>query len=211
VITRPGVRSRPDALLVDFDGVVRRCDPTVGADIERRHGLPAGTLAATGTDWHRLRPAISGEVTRDEWRNNFAEAIADRVGGLEPARAVVDEYDRDRGELVAEVLDFIDEVRDAGKRVALVANAMGDFDQILAHHGLTDRFDVIVNSSVLGVHKPAPAFFAAACAAVGTPAQRCLFVDDNDRDVRAARASGLAAYRYTGPADLPYLRAALGI
>jgi putative hydrolase of the HAD superfamily len=207
----PGARPRADALLIDFDGVVRRHDPEVNAGIERRHGLPAGTLLATGREWRRLRPAIAGEVTREEWRNNFAEALADRVGGIEPARAMVKEFDDYRGEIVPEVLAFVDEVREAGKPVALVTNAMDDLDQVLAYHDLADRFEAVVNSSVIGVHKPAPAFFAAACRAVETPPKRCLFVDDDDRSVRAARAAGLSAYRYNGPGDFPYLRAALGI
>jgi putative hydrolase of the HAD superfamily len=37
-----------------------------------------------------------------------------------------------------------------------------------------------------------------------------LFVDDEDRNVRGAREAGLAAFRWTGPMDLPYVRAALG-
>ena len=69
----------------------------------------------------------------------------------------------------------------------------------------------MVNSSVLGTHKPTPEYFAAACAAVGTPPGRCLFVDDSDRNVRAARVAGLSAYRWNGVKDLPYLRAALGM
>ena len=44
-----------------------------------------------------------------------------------------------------------------------------------------------------------------------TPPERCLFVDDQERNVRGARAAGLSAYRWNGPADLPYLRAALGL
>ena len=43
---------------------------------------------------------------------------------------------------------------------------------------------------------------------LGHPA-RVLFVDDTDRHVRGARVTGLAAYRWNGAADLPYLRAAL--
>jgi putative hydrolase of the HAD superfamily len=88
---------------------------------------------------------------------------------------------------------------------------MDDFDEVVTRYGLAGRFDVIVNSSVIGVHKPAKEFFLAACRAIETPPNRCLFVDDDDRDVRAARAAGLSGYRYTGPADFPYLRAALGL
>jgi putative hydrolase of the HAD superfamily len=204
-------RPRADALLIDFDGVVRRYDPSVNAEIEERHGLAPGTLLATGLQWDRLRPAVAGQVTRAAWLDSIAAELADRVGGIEPARAMVAEFDRYRGEVVPEVLAFVDEVRAAGKRVALATNGMDDLDEVLAHHDLVNRFDAIVNSAVVGVHKPAKEFFLAACRAIETPPNRCLFVDDTDRNIRAARVAGLSAYRYTGPDDLPYLRAALGL
>lgn len=204
-------RQRADALLIDFDGVVYRRDPSASAAVEERHGLPPGTVNDIGAQWGRLRQALAGEVSRAEWLDGIAHALADRVGGLEPARALVAQAQQHHGEIASEVLEFVDEVRAAGKRVGLAANAMDDFDEVVARYGLANRFDVIVNSSVIGVHKPAKEFFLAACRAIETPPNRCLFVDDDDRDVRAARAAGLSGYRYNGPEDFPYLRAALGL
>ena len=54
-------------------------------------------------------------------------------------------------------------------------------------------------------------FFREVCVAMGRPAARCFLVDDDERDVRGARVAGLSAYRWSGPDDLPYLRATLGI
>ena len=68
---------------------------------------------------------------------------------------------------------------------------------------------MVVNSSVIGVHKPAQEYFQAACVALDTPPARVLFVDDEDWAVRGARAAGLSAHRWGGHADLRYLRAAL--
>jgi putative hydrolase of the HAD superfamily len=206
-----GPRPQSDALLVDFEGVVYRYDPAPGAAAEERHGLPPGTVRDIGGQWGRLRQALAGESSRAEWLDGIAHAVADRVGGLEPARTLVAEVQEHHGEIVPEVLAFVDEVRAAGRRVGLAANAMDDFDEVVARYGLADRFDVIVNSSKVGVHKPAKEFFVAACLAMEKPPNRCLFVDDDDRDVRAARVAGLSAYRYNGPEDFPYLRAALGL
>jgi putative hydrolase of the HAD superfamily len=204
-------RQPADALLIDFEGVVYRRDPAAGAAVEERHGLPPGTVNEIGAQWGRLRQALAGEVSRAEWLDGIAHAVADRVGGLEPARALVAEALAHHGEVDREVLAFVDEVRAAGKRVGLAANAMDDFDEVLARYGLADHFDLIINSSAIGIHKPAPEFFKRACLAIQSPPNRCLFVDDDDRDVRAARAARLSAYRYNGPQDFPYLRAALGL
>jgi putative hydrolase of the HAD superfamily len=126
------------------------------------------------------------------------------------ARAVA-EWQVDRGTIDPQVLEFVGAVRAAGIPVGLATNATDRLDADLALHGLTDAFDVVVNSSVIGIHKPAPDFFARACEAIGTAPGWTLFVDDDDRAVRAARAAKLLAYRWTGPQGLPYLRAALGL
>ncbi len=54
-------------------------------------------------------------------------------------------------------------------------------------------------------------YFAAACGALATAPSMVLYVTADDRGVSAARVAGLAAYRWNGPADLPYVRAALGL
>jgi putative hydrolase of the HAD superfamily len=54
-------------------------------------------------------------------------------------------------------------------------------------------------------------YFLAACVALRTAPALCLYVDTDDRAVSAARVAGLSAYRWSGPADLPYVRAALGL
>jgi putative hydrolase of the HAD superfamily len=61
------------------------------------------------------------------------------------------------------------------------------------------------------VHKPAPEFFERACAALNVEPPWVLFVDDDDRTVRGARAAKLPSLRWTGPENLPYLRKALAL
>jgi putative hydrolase of the HAD superfamily len=112
--------------------------------------------------------------------------------------------------VVPQVLAFVREMRRSGVPVALATNATDDPDRELAALGLAEEFDAVASPARLGVHKPAREYFDAACAALDTPPERCLFVDDEDRNVRGARAAGLRAYRYTGPDDFRYLRAALG-
>lgn len=204
-------RPRPDVLLIDFDGVVRRYDPAVSAAVEERFGLPAGTVLQTALHWPRLLPALTGQVSRAEWLDGVATTLADRVGGDPAARSLMAEWDAYRGEIVPEVVEFVREVRAAGIRVGLASNATDDFRVDLAAFGIDDLFDVILSSAELGVHKPARDFFAAACAAVDAPPERCLFIDDDDRNIRGARAAGLSAYRYSHGDDLSYVRAALAL
>jgi putative hydrolase of the HAD superfamily len=197
------LRPRADALLVDLDGVLRRWDPAVQSAAEERHGLAPGTILRTAMEWPRVQPAITGRISHDEWMAGVAAAL--------DAPDAVKEWEQYRGEVDAEVLGLVRAAREAGRPVGIATNATDRLDADLTALGLAGAVDAVLNSSVLGVPKPSPEYFTRACRALRTPAERVLFVDDSDRFVRGARAAGLSAYRWTGPADLPYLRAALGL
>ncbi|WP_433652369.1 HAD family hydrolase [Micromonospora zamorensis] len=202
-------RERATALLLDLDGVLRRFDPAVAAGVEREYGLADGVLTEIAMQWGRLQPVLTGQLSHSDWVSSVADALAEPAGGPDRARAAVEQWQRYRGEVDTEVLDFVREVRAAGITVGLATNATDLLDADLAALGLTDELDVVVNSSTLGVHKPAPEYFQAACQALATPPARVLFVDDEDWAVRGARSVGLSAHRWGGHADLRYLRAAL--
>ncbi|KAB1907631.1 HAD-IA family hydrolase [Micromonospora tulbaghiae] len=201
-------RERATALLVDFDGVLRRWDPAVAVGVEREYGLTEGVLGEIAMSWGLLQPVLTGQVSHAQWMTSVADALTPAVG-VDRARAAVQEWQSYRGEVDPDVLAFVREVRAAGIRVGLGTNATDLLDADLAALGLTEELDVIVNSSVIGVHKPAKEYFQAACEALETPPGRVLFVDDEDRAVAGARVAGLSAHRWSGPADLRYLRAAL--
>ncbi|MFG1953310.1 HAD family hydrolase [Micromonospora sp. NPDC048830] len=201
-------RERATALLLDLDGVLRRWDPAVAAGVEREYGLAEGVLGEIAMSWGLLQPVLTGQVSHAQWMTSVADALTPSVGA-DRARAAVQEWQQYRGEVDPDVLAFVREVRAAGVKVGLGTNATDLLDADLAALGLVGELDVVVNSSAIGVHKPAPEYFRAACEALGTPPKRVLFVDDEDRAVSGARAAGLSAYRWSGPEGLRYLRAAL--
>lgn len=205
-------RAPATALLMDFDGVLRRYDSAVAATVERRYGLEPGVILATAMRREHLVPAILGRHTRAQWRAAVAEALAAAVGGADAAHAMLGEWDAHRGAVEPAARDLVAQVRRGGRPVALVSNATDDLADDLARLGLADAFDAVVSSAELGVAKPAPDFFAAACAALDVSPRECLLVDDSARHVHGARACGLAALRWSGtPADARYVRAALGL
>ena len=181
-------RDRPLALLIDLDGVLRVFDSSLPAAIERRHGLPGGALMRSAFTWGRISPALVGAETHAAWLESIVADLAPVAGGPELARAAVDEWQADRGVVVPEVLDLIREVRAARIPVGLATNATDRLDADLDKLGLSHEFDVVVNSSVIGTYKPTKGFFDAACKALQHPPALCLFVDDDDRHVRGARA-----------------------
>jgi putative hydrolase of the HAD superfamily len=196
------------ALLIDLDGVLRRWDPSVPASVERSYGLPSGVLLDTAMEWGLYRPAVAGELSDADWMADVAARLP-----LPPDRAAaaVAEWQRDRGVVDAEVLGFVRDVRAAGRPVGLATNATDRLRGDLSSLGLAGEVDVVVSSWEIGIHKPAPEFFARASAALELEPHWVLFVDDDDRAVRGARAAGMPAFRWTGAQDLPYLRGALGL
>jgi putative hydrolase of the HAD superfamily len=197
------VRDRARALLVDLDGVLRRWDPAVPAAVEQRYGLAAGALLDTAMQPDRLRPVLLGQVSHTEWMAG--------VGAALDCPEAVAEWQSYRGEVDPDVLGLVREIRAAGLPVGLTTNATDLLDADLAALGLVGELDTVVSSAALGVAKPALEYFTRACASVGVPPKDCLLVDDDERMVRGGRAAGLLAHRWTGTADLPYLRAALGL
>ena len=149
---------------------------------------------------------MAGEMTHEEWMR----LVADRLP-LPPdeAAAAVAEWQAYRGEPDPEVLAFVREVRAAGRKVGLATNATDLLDGDLAALGLTGEVDVVVNSVRPEDSQAGAGVLPAGLRADRRAAKYVLFVDDDDRVVRGARAAGLPAYRWTGPQHLGYLRKAL--
>lgn len=201
-------RDRARALLIDLDGVLRRWDPAPMIAVELEYGLPPASLLETSMAWDIYRPAVAGELTDAEWMRLVAERLP--IDGERAATAVA-RWQSYRGEPDPEALAFVREVRAGGRPVGLATNATDRLRPDLEALGLAGEVDVVVSSWELKVHKPAPEFFHRACELIGEQPKHVLFVDDDDRVVRGARAAGLSAYRWTGPQHLPYLRKALDL
>ena len=90
--------------------------------------------------------------------------------------------------------EALDRLRAAGLRLGIVSNSDGRVEEALEAAGIRDRFDVIVDSALIGVEKPDPAIFRAALTALGVAPEEAVFVGDlYDVDVVGARAAGIEA------------------
>ena len=73
-------------------------------------------------------------------------------------------------------------------------------------------FDVVVESSVVGVRKPDQRFYLLACEALGIAPTEAVFLDDLGVNLKPARALGMATIKVTDTADaLDELEDVLGI
>jgi HAD superfamily hydrolase (TIGR01549 family) len=94
----------------------------------------------------------------------------------------------------AGVPEAIAALRRAGIPVGLVSNSEGQLQALLERVGLGQAFDLVMDSTVEGVSKPAPEIFHRACERLGVDRAETLYAGDiPEIDVRGALRAGLQA------------------
>jgi putative hydrolase of the HAD superfamily len=142
-----------DAVLCDIDGVLRKW-PSVH-DLEQAHGLSAGALAAAAFAPARLLPAITGQVTDDQWRSAVVTDLAESGGSMDRAHAAVAAWSALVSAVDREVVALLAQAREAVP-VVLVSNATTRLEEDLERQGLANLADIVVNTAHIGVAKPDP-------------------------------------------------------
>ena len=75
-----------------------------------------------------------------------------------------------------------------------------------------DRFDEVVESSVVGVRKPEVEFYEIACAKLDVSPSDCVFLDDLGINLKPAAAMGMTTIKVVTPDQaIADLRAALAM
>ncbi|WP_405655951.1 HAD family phosphatase [Streptomyces sp. NBC_01386] len=184
--------TRISAVLFDFGGVLTTSLIEAFADFGATLGvdprLPLRLLAKDERSSALLVEHEEGRLGQREFEDGFAERLrahgADIQGpgllslmqtGLRPDRAM---------------LDLVAEVRNAGHRVGLLSNSLGD--DCYAGFDLESMFDAVVISGEIGVRKPSRRAYAIACERLGTEPAETVMVDDLEHNIVAARRAGLA-------------------
>ncbi|MGV9255036.1 HAD family hydrolase [Streptomyces sp. NPDC003697] len=94
--------------------------------------------------------------------------------------------------LFPDVLPVLDALAASHRHAVLSNSSLAVQDRKLRTLGVHDRFEVILCAAELGVSKPEPAAFRAACDALGLPPRRVAYVGDHPEiDGRGAAEAGL--------------------
>jgi putative hydrolase of the HAD superfamily len=206
------------AVLWDFGGVILTSPFESFRRYEIDHDLPTdfirkvNTTNPHGNAWALLE---RNEISADQFDALFtveSEALGHRVPGADVLSLLA-------GDVRAEMVDMLDQVKAAGYRVACLTNNVIGGDgrdagvdarstQIAA---VMDRFDVIVESSKVGVRKPERRFYEIACELLGVEAEECVFLDDLGINLKPAAAMGMTTIKVTSAEQaIKDLAAALG-
>ena len=202
---KDGRRQCKDTILIDFDGVLRHWVGSEVNDAERTLGLASGTLFSLAFSHELLFPAITGEVTHEQWHERVKSKLVQRHTD-EVASKLIKAWNEASWEIDFELLHSLKQLAPTCQYV-LVTNATSRLDADLKKTGLTSAFNVVVNSSKIGVAKPDLLFFRKALSVAGSQAFRSVFIDDNLDNVNAARSMGIDSIHHQDVFDtLEYIQ-----
>ena len=198
--------------MFDMGGVIMSGPWEGFAAYERENGLPEGLIRrinSTDPDTNAWARMERGEIGLEGFAAAFegeAAALGYRVDGM----AVISMLGV---ELRPAVVEAVRRCSERLKTGLLTNNwsPLASSERTPEMAELLGWFDVVVESSVVGVRKPDPAFYTLACEALGVAPAACVFLDDLGVNLKPARAMGMTTIKVVDPDDaLSELEAAVG-
>jgi len=201
-----------DAVFFDFGGVVLSSPFEAFAVYEQRVGLPPDAVRminATNPDTNAWARFERSELGVDEFVDTFEHEARDL--GLEVSGAdVLACLDGSLRPAMVEVVRRCS----ASLTTALLTNNVVSMERDRSDLiDVISLFDVVVESSVVGVRKPQPEFYELACELAKVEPERVVFLDDLGVNLKPARAMGMTTIKVDADYDAAILEleAHLGI
>ena len=189
-----------EGIILDFGGVFTKTRPRdiVLHRCEEQLGLASDVLLRllfTGEHWWSVS---TGKISADSYWQHFRDALGGQIPpALEAFRHNPFAYEELNETMVALVRRL-----HRRYRIGLLSNATPYLEVLIERYGLTDLFDVIVNSARVGLRKPDPEIYRLTLTGLRLDARHCLFIDDKQRNTEAAQALGMKALVFRSAAAL---------
>jgi len=133
-----------------------------------------------------------GEIEVPDFERRLAAELTARSGRQVPADGLLARM-FERFEHAPDMAGLVRRAHSTGLRTALLSNSWGNE---YPRDGWAEMFDVVVISGEVGMRKPDPDIFEHTLDLLGLSAPQCVFVDDLERNVRAAAALGFVGVRH---------------
>jgi putative hydrolase of the HAD superfamily len=188
------------AVFFDFGGVILTSPFDAFASYEQRSGLPAGFL--------RLVNSTNPDANAWAQLERSEIGLAAFVPAFEAeCRALGHEVDGDavlgclRGELRPAMVEAVRRCSARFTTVLVTNNFLSGGDGESMWRPVLDLFDVVVESSVVGVRKPDRRFYEIACELASVEPSEVVFLDDLGVNLKPARAMGMSTIKVDDPDD----------
>ncbi len=211
------------AVLWDFGGVILTSPFEAFRRYESATGLPQDfirTINSTNPHSNAWALLERSDISTKEFDELFAQessARGHRVPGADVLALL-------SGDIRPNMVAALDAVIAAGFKTACLTNNMvtTNNDMVSASESsneraseltaVMNRFDVIVESSKVGVRKPEPRFYEIACEMLDVTPGECVFLDDLGINLKPAAAMGMRTIKVADPVDaISQLAAITGI
>jgi putative hydrolase of the HAD superfamily len=180
-------------VIFDFGGVLMNMRWDVARDLENEHGLERATIARTLYDCDEWREVELGRGDIDAWRAAGHRRLEEAAG--KPLPALHQQWRESWGPIEPNVA-LVRALRPPYK-LAILSNADNTLeDRLRDGVGIYDWFDAVLCSATIGVAKPEARAYELAAERLGLPVEECVFIDDTERNVTAARELGMAAVHF---------------
>ena len=200
------------AVLWDFGGVILTSPFEAFRRYESAVGLPQDfirTINSTNPHSNAWALLERSDISTKEFDELFAQessAHGHRVPGADVLALLA-------GDIRPNMVAALDAVIAAGFKTACLTNNMvttsdntvttseSSNERASAITAVMNRFDVIVESSKVGVRKPEPRFYEIACEMLDVAPGECVFLDDLGINLKPAAAMGMRTIKVVDPVD----------
>jgi len=200
------------AVLWDFGGVILTSPFEAFRRYESATGLPQDfirTINSTNPHSNAWALLERSDISTKEFDELFAQessAHGHRVPGADVLALLA-------GDIRPNMVAALDAVIAAGFKTACLTNNMvttsdntvttseSSNERASALTAVMNRFDVIVESSKVGVRKPEPRFYEIACEMLDVAPGECVFLDDLGINLKPAAAMGMRTIKVVDPVD----------
>ena len=195
-----------DAILWDFGGVITSSPFEAFARYEAQRGLPKNFIRTVNTHnpndnaWAKLERS---EINAEEFSTAFQrEAVT--LGHDVPGSAVLALLD---GEVRERMVTALATLKPLYKIACLTNNVRSGHGPAMNRSAkraekvasVMSLFELVVESSKVGVRKPEPGFYLSACESLNIDPKRAIYLDDLGINLKPARAMGMRTIKVVDP------------
>lgn len=192
------------AIVSDFGGVLTTpltdaflsLQDDVGVSVEE---FSAAMRAVAGDGELPLFPLERGEITEGEFLEQLGTGF-ERTLGRRPHLHGFGEFFIGGLKPNLPMIDLMRELKGEGYRMAMLTNNVREWEPHWRPMLPVDEiFELVIDSGWVGYRKPEPQIYEITAERLGLPASACLFVDDIEVNIEAARELGFTAVHYREP------------
>jgi putative hydrolase of the HAD superfamily len=194
--------SHHEALISDFGGVLTTPLVESFAALQGDSGvdLPAVGMAmarvAEEAGTNPLYELETGRMTEHDFLARLGRAVSEDLGREVELHGFGERYFANLHPN-EELIGYFRSLRERGLRLALLTNNVREWEPLWRPKLPVDElFEDVVDSAFVGMRKPDPEIYELSLQRLGLPASACLFLDDIDVNVAAARDLGMTAIHF---------------